>query len=303
MLPVMTKFTMVPKMPLLMKRRTVSSFLCCVEGGVLHVDGFSEVFCLWQVFSDSPALLASFASGCIPHPISFPQKVTHAFPWHNIHSASLENILSPWCLDCYNLPLSNLSLTHCISANPGFWCWVGPSGSTMVAALKRIQSLSPAACPPFMSKWINLSLSSSEKTQVNPSTDLPRRPCGQGPAEKCHGPASPIHKSCLGSHFPLALAVLTLGSLPGSAWVLMLWIWLQNLAPLGLPLGAAQDTACTCPLALPALGCFMSSLWPSYSGLQDPIPGQPLGKNPAWGDLRFWPEILQLSIFLPSSLS
>lgn len=61
----------------------------------------------------------------------------------------------------------------------------------------------------------------------------------QWPIEKCCGPASSIHKSHLGSHFPLAL-VLILGSVPESAWFLTLRIWLQDLAPLGLPLGAAR---------------------------------------------------------------
>lgn len=142
-----------------------------------HVDRFSEVFYLWQAFGDSPVLLACFASGGLPLPISVQQKVTHAFPWHNIHGISLENVLQPWCLDCDNLPLSNLSLTYCISANLGFILWLGLYGSAIGAAWKLLQSLSPAGCPPFMSKRITLSLNSSEKTQVN----LPRliqAPCG-----------------------------------------------------------------------------------------------------------------------------
>lgn len=39
--------------------------------------------------------------------------------------------------------------------------------------------------------------------------------------EKCGGPASSIHKSHLGSHFPLALVILILGSVPESAWFLI----------------------------------------------------------------------------------
>lgn len=38
---------------------------------------------------------------------------------------------------------------------------------------------------------------------------------------------------------PLVLVILTLSSVPESAWFLTLWIWSWNLAPLGLPLGTA----------------------------------------------------------------
>lgn len=101
-------------------------FLSYVEGGMLHVHAFSEVSCVWKVFSYSPDFLACFASGCTPLPISVLQKVIHAFPWHNIHSTSLENVLQPQCLHCYNLPLPDLSLTRCISANLWFWALAGP---------------------------------------------------------------------------------------------------------------------------------------------------------------------------------
>lgn len=54
---------MMPKRPLMIREKP-SGFLSAVVGGMLHmVDRFSEVFCIWQVFSDSPDFLACFAHG------------------------------------------------------------------------------------------------------------------------------------------------------------------------------------------------------------------------------------------------
>lgn len=45
-----------------------------------------------------------------------------------MRSASLENILQPWGLVCYNLLLPNLSLNHRIAANLCLGMWLGPYG-------------------------------------------------------------------------------------------------------------------------------------------------------------------------------
>lgn len=62
-------FTRVPKRPSLIKEEPYLAFCLVQEEACCMGDGFSEMFCVWQVFSDSPDFLACFDGGCIPLPI------------------------------------------------------------------------------------------------------------------------------------------------------------------------------------------------------------------------------------------
>lgn len=75
-------FTMMTKMPLLMKKAWLA-FCLVQQEACCTVDGFCDVFCAGHVFSDSPDFLACFDSGYILLPIPILQKATHSFPWHS----------------------------------------------------------------------------------------------------------------------------------------------------------------------------------------------------------------------------
>lgn len=90
-------FTMMPKRPSLIKEERFLAFCLVWEVARCRVNGFPEMFCIRQVFSDSSDFLACFDSGCIPLPIPSLNKAAHSFPWHSfitLHWRMFSNLVT-----------------------------------------------------------------------------------------------------------------------------------------------------------------------------------------------------------------